>query len=69
MSSLGSFSPSHYTRRLFPLIRAEHRIEAIDWVKGVDKIIGSFGHLVWASLLENRRHIHHSGDGVEQCVR
>ncbi len=37
---------------------------AIDWVKRIVGIIGSLGNLVWASLLQNRGHIHHSGDGV-----
>ena len=43
---------------------------AIDWVKRIVGIIGSLGNLVWASLLQNRGHIHHSGDGVgAPCVR
>ncbi len=37
---------------------------AIDWVKRIIGIMGSLGNLVEASLLQNRRHIHHSGDGV-----
>jgi len=36
----------------------------IDWVKRIVGVMGSLGNLVWASLLQNRRHIHHSGDGV-----
>jgi len=38
---------------------------AIDWGKRIVEIIGSLGNLVWASLLQNRGRIHHSGDGVE----
>ena len=37
---------------------------AIDWGKRIVGIIGSLGNLVWASLLQSRRRIHHSGDGV-----
>jgi hypothetical protein len=37
---------------------------AIDWGKWIVGIIGSLGNLVWASLLQSRGHIHHSGDGV-----
>jgi hypothetical protein len=36
----------------------------MDWGKRIVGIIGSLGNLVWASLLQNRGHIHHSGDGV-----
>jgi hypothetical protein len=50
--------------RLLRPIRAESRIIAIDWVKRIVGIIGSLGNLVWASLLQNRGRIHHSGDGV-----
>ena len=37
---------------------------AIDWVKRIVGIIGSLGNLVWTSLLQNQRRIHHSVENV-----
>jgi hypothetical protein len=37
---------------------------AIDWGKRIVGIIGNLGNLLRASLLQNRGHIHHSGNGV-----
>ena len=37
---------------------------AIDWVKRIVGIIGSLGNLVWTSLLQSRRRIHHFGGDV-----
>ena len=37
---------------------------AIDWVKRIVGIIGSLGNLVWTSLLESQRRIHHSVEHV-----
>jgi len=42
---------------------------AIDWVKRIVETISSLGNLVRASLLQNRGHIHHSGDGMEAVWR
>jgi hypothetical protein len=64
MSSLGYFSLPLFAQPFASPIRAESRIEAIDWVKRIVEIIGNLGNLVGASLLQNRGHIHHSGDGV-----
>jgi hypothetical protein len=36
----------------------------MDWGKRIVEIIGSLGNLVWASLLQNRGHIHHSVEDV-----
>jgi hypothetical protein len=50
--------------RVFRLIRAENRVVAIDWGKRIVEIIGSLSKLICASLLQNRRCIHHFEDGV-----
>jgi hypothetical protein len=36
----------------------------IDWVKRIVGIIGSLGNLVWTSLLQSQRRIHHSVENV-----
>ena len=36
----------------------------VDWIKRIVGIIGSLGNLVWTSLLQSQRRIHHSVENV-----